>query len=151
MRRMRKAFLRMKAWMLDYAYLVTLGAVIAVVAGSAIYTQQMRRQSEAGVQAAANAPEIAWSASPVPEATVTPLPTIAPLTVHPVMLTTAAAVWPVEGEVLRGFDEQALVWWESLGCFRRRGGPGRRLLRGRQGEEQHMGRAVGLAGGDRAV
>ena len=34
------------------------------------------------------------------------------------MLTTAAAVWPVEGEVLRGFDEQALVWWESLGCFR---------------------------------
>ena len=51
MRRVRKAFLRMKAWMMDYAYLVTLGAVIAVIAGSAIYTQQVRRQSEAGVQA----------------------------------------------------------------------------------------------------
>ncbi len=118
MRRVRKAFLRMKAWMLDYAYLVTLGAVIAVIVGSAIYTQQVKRQSEAGVQAAANAPEIAASASPAPEMTVTPLPTIAPLTVHPVMLTATSTQWPVEGEVLRGFDEQALVWWESLGCFR---------------------------------
>ena len=70
MRRVRKAFLRMKAWMLDYAYLVTLGAVIAVIVGSAIYTQQVKRQSEAGVQAAANAPEIAASASPAPEMTI---------------------------------------------------------------------------------
>ena len=118
MRRMMRAFLRMKAWMMDYAYLVTLSAVIAVIAGSAIYTQQVRRQSEAGVQAAADAPELAVSASPSPETTVTPLPTIAPLTVRPVMLTTAAAQWPVEGEVLRVFDDQALVWWESLGCWR---------------------------------
>ena len=118
MRRVRKAFLRMKAWMLDYAYLVTLGAVIAVIAGSAIYTQQVRRQSEAGVQAAADAPELAVSASPAPEAIVTPLPTIAPLTVHTVMLTAASTQWPVDGEALRGFDDQALVWWESLSCFR---------------------------------
>ena len=104
--------------MMDYAYLVTLGAVIAVIAGSAIYTQQVKRQSEAGVQAAANAPELDVSASPAPEPTVTPLPTIAPLTVRPVMLTAAAVQWPVEGDVLRVFDEQALVWWESLSCWR---------------------------------
>lgn len=115
---MRRALLRMKAWMMDYAYLVTLGAVIAVIAGSAIYTQQVKKRSEALVQAAADAPEIVRSASPAPEVTVTPLPTIAPLTVRPVLLTAASAVWPVEGETLRGFDDQVLVWWESLGCFR---------------------------------
>lgn len=116
MRRVKKAGI--KAWMMDYAYLVTLGAVIAVVAGSAIYTQQVKRQSEAGVQAAADAPEIAVSVTPAQEAAVTPLPTIAPLTVRPVLLTAASTQWPVEGETLRGFDDQALVWWESLGCWR---------------------------------
>lgn len=115
---MKRAFLRMKEWMMDYAYWVTLGAVIAVIAGSAAYTQQVRRQSEAGVQAAANAPEIAVSASPTPKVNITPLPTIVPLTVRPVMLTAASTKWPVEGEILRGFDDQALVWWESLSCWR---------------------------------
>ena len=57
---MRRALLRMKAWMMDYAYLVTLGAVIAVIAGSAIYTQQVKKRSEALVQAAADAPK-AWT------------------------------------------------------------------------------------------
>lgn len=115
---MKKAILRLKAWMMDYAYLVTLGAMIAVIAGSALYTREVRRQNEAGVQAAANAPEIAASASPVPQPSMTPLPTIAPLTVRPVLLAAASAVWPVEGDVLRAFDAQALVWWESLGCWR---------------------------------
>lgn len=118
MRSVRKAILRLKAWMMDYAYLVTLGAMIAVVAGSALYTRQVRQQNEAGVQAAANAPEIAASATPVPEPATTPLPTIAPLAVRPVLLTASSTVWPVEGEVLRAFDEQALIWWESLGCWR---------------------------------
>ena len=118
MRHVKRAFLRMKAWMMDYAYLVTMGAVIAVIAGSALYTQQVKRQSEAGVQAAAHAPEIELSASPLPMATVTPLPTIAPLTVRPVLLTAASSVWPVEREILRRFDAQALVWWESLGYWR---------------------------------
>ena len=112
---MRKALLRMKTWMMDYAYLVTLGAVIAVIAGCALYTQQVRRQGEAGVQAAADAPELALSASPVPE--VTPMPTIAPMTVRPVLLA-PSGVWPVEGEIVRGFDAQALVWWDSLRYWR---------------------------------
>ena len=116
MRRMKKAFLRMKAWMIEYAYLVTLGAVIAVIAGSAIYTRQLRR--ETGVQAAANAPEIAQSASPTAQSTITPLPTIAPLTVRPVLMSAASAVWPVEGDVLRMFDAQELVWWEMLESWR---------------------------------
>lgn len=52
--------------MLDYAYLVTLGAVIAIIAGSALYTRQLRAQQEAGVQAAAPAPEIAATPQPSP-------------------------------------------------------------------------------------
>ena len=32
---------RAKAWMIEYAYLVTLGAVIAVIAASAMYTQRL--------------------------------------------------------------------------------------------------------------
>ena len=73
---------RVREWMMEYAYLVTLGAVIAVVAAGAIYTGQLRR--DGGMQAAAGAPEILHSAAPTatPAARITPLPTIAPLKVH---------------------------------------------------------------------
>ena len=43
-----------REWLLDYAYLVTLGAMIAVIAGTALYTDHLRSQQN--VQAAAPAP-----------------------------------------------------------------------------------------------
>ncbi len=112
---MKRMYARMKAWMMDYAYLVTLGALIAVVVGSALYTQQVRREREAGVQAAAHAPEIEQTATPTPA--VTPLPTIAPLAVRPVLLT-GSAQWPVDGDVLRSFDAQTSVYWARLQSWR---------------------------------
>ena len=51
-----------REWLLDYAYLVTLGAMIAVIAGTALYTDHLRSQQN--VQAAAPAPEV--SSSPTP-------------------------------------------------------------------------------------
>ena len=45
-----------REWLLDYAYLVTLGAMIAVIAGTALYTDHLRSQQN--VQAAAPAPEV---------------------------------------------------------------------------------------------
>lgn len=105
-----------KAWMMEYAYLVTLGAVIAVVIGSALFAHQVRRESEQGVQAAADAPEIAETAAHTPS--LTPLPTIAPPVVRPALLAAQSAVWPVEGELLRRFDEQTPVWWASLSLWR---------------------------------
>lgn len=103
-----------KAWMMEYAYLVTLGAVIAVVIGSALFAHQVRRESEQGVQAAADAPEIAETHTP----SITPMPTIAPPVVRPALLAAQSAVWPVEGELLRRFDAQTLVWWASLSLWR---------------------------------
>lgn len=107
----------LRAWMMDYAYLVTLGAVIAVIAGCALYTQQVKRRT-ADVQAAAPAPEVMASPSPGIGATDTPLPTPVPLAVRTMQPMTAGGLWPVEGEVLRGFDEQAFVFWESLSSWR---------------------------------
>ena len=36
---------RVKEMMMEYAYLITLGAVIAVVAATALYTSRMRAES----------------------------------------------------------------------------------------------------------
>ena len=62
-------------WLLDYAYLVTLGAMIAVIAGTALYTDHLRSQQN--VQAAAPAPEV--SSSPTPQISPIPVPTLAPI------------------------------------------------------------------------
>lgn len=106
---------RIRAWMMDYAYLVTAGAMAAVVAASAIYTHQLRK--EEGVQAAADAPETAVQETMLPA--VTPLPTIAPLAVHTELLTPAGSTaWPASGEIIRGYEPQEVVCWEALGCFR---------------------------------
>ena len=60
--KLRKA----KEAMLEYAYLVTLGAAVAVVAASAMYTEHVRTRFETQysqpVEAAADAPEIAQTA-----------------------------------------------------------------------------------------
>ena len=65
-----------REWLLDYAYWVTLGAMIAVIVGTALYTDRLRQAEN--VQAAAPAPEVA-SPSPAPTATPSPLPTLAPV------------------------------------------------------------------------
>lgn len=64
-----------REWLLDYAYLVTLGAMIAVIAGTALYTDHLRSQQN--VQAAAPAPEV--SSSPTPQISPIPVPTLAPI------------------------------------------------------------------------
>ena len=62
MKRIRGKLGKAKEFMLEYAYLITLGAVVAVVAASAMYAQSVRTQFEAQasqpVEAAANAPEM---------------------------------------------------------------------------------------------
>lgn len=114
----RSLWRRLRGWMMEYADLVTLGAVIAVIVAGAMYTGQVRKESE--LQAAAGAPEIQASASPaaLPDAEITPLPTIAPLQVHYEALSTpAGTVWPVGGQVVRGYDAQKPVLWEALSCI----------------------------------
>lgn len=98
-----------REWLLDYAYLVTLGAMIAVIAGTALYTDHLRSQQN--VQAAAPAPEVA-SPSPAPAATPSPLPTLAPVRLPSVV----GAVRPVSGGLLRGFSAQPVLW-PSLDCW----------------------------------
>lgn len=117
MKRGKKAAQRLREWMMEYAYLVTLGAVIAVIAGGAIYTSHT--QAQRNVQAAASAPET--RASAVPEVTagaeITPLPTIAPLQVHYQALETGVGtVWPASGRIVRGYDAKQPVFWEALSC-----------------------------------
>lgn len=105
---------RFRAWMMDNAYWVTIGCTLAIVAGCALYTQNLRQD----VQAAAGAPEIQETALPTHTPALTPLPTIAPLAVRPAALVTRGGEWPVTGGVLRAFDAQNSVYWESLGLWK---------------------------------
>lgn len=105
---------RIRAWMVDYAYLVTLGCMLAIVACTAAYTLSLRQ--EEGVQATAEAMEIAQSVSPPACPQTTPLPTIAPLQVRYTQMHNLA--WPLEGAVLRAYDALELVYWEQLGCWK---------------------------------
>ena len=108
---------RMKDLAAEYAYLVTLVCVIAVIVGSAAYTQQMREKpQEALAPAAAGAPEIRETAVPAPEIKTTPLPTIAPLAVR-MSVFREKTVWPVEGDVLRHHDVQEPVFWKMLNVW----------------------------------
>lgn len=114
---------RAKEALLEHAYLITLGAVVAVIAASAMYTDSVRTrfeaQPDAPVEAAADAPEIAltpepeWTARPM----LTPLPTIAPLVVS-ALGTGAGRVWPVSGEVVRQHTPDMPVLWETLSCYK---------------------------------
>ena len=91
-----------REWLLDYAYWVTLGAMIAVIVGTALYTDRLRQAEN--VQAAAPAPEVA-SPSPAPTANPSPLPTLAPVRLPSI----AGAVRPVSGGLLRGFSAQPVL------------------------------------------
>ena len=104
---------RMKDLAAEYAYLVTLICVVCVIAGSAAYTQQIRKEQQPHVEAAAGAPEIEASAQPSATVKTTPLPTIAPLAVR-VSVLEEKTVWPISGAVLRHHDMQEHVYWEAL-------------------------------------
>lgn len=110
-----------RTWLVDYAYLVALGAIIAVIAASAIYTREIRAVQEENVAAAADAPETELAiqtVNPTHTPMITPLPTIAPLQVHYTRLNPAAGtVWPVDGEIIRAYEAQNLVLWEALGSY----------------------------------
>ena len=105
--------MRIKDWMMDNAYLITLGCVLAMVVGCALYTQGLRNTQQADVQAAAGAPEIEQTAAPTQR--VIPLPTIAPLVVRE--LAPKGAVWPLEGRILRVYDAQESTYWASLDAW----------------------------------
>lgn len=108
---------RMKDLAAEYAYLVTLVCVIAVIVGSAVYTRQLQSAAqEKSVEAAAGAPETEITATPVMRSQTTPLPTIAPLSIRMSVLE-ERTVWPVDGEVLRHHDLQEHVFWETLGVW----------------------------------
>ena len=68
-KRISGIFSRIKSGLMDYAYLVTLGAAVAVIAAAAMYTNQVSAQREQEIAAAARAAEI----------TATPTPSITPL------------------------------------------------------------------------
>lgn len=106
---------RLREWMMEYAYLVTIAAVIAVMAAGAIYTRQLRAQQAQGVAAAAQAPEVQETAIPCASLAVTPMPTIAPFYGG---IASGAAAGPVSGGVIRGYSAQELVFWETPGCWR---------------------------------
>ena len=98
-----------RGFLTEYAYLVTLGAIIAVMAGSALYTKHLHEQP--GIQAAAPAPEIAETPAP------TPMPTILPLSTPERTASLTGAIWPLTSQtVLTGYDK-APVFWPSLACF----------------------------------
>lgn len=112
-----KRLQQIKDALLDRAYLITLGAVIAVIAGSAMYTGHIREESGMQVQAAARAPETVHTPETTQTPAVTPLPTIAPLAVQPVQLRLGGGtVWPLSGGVIRGYSGDAPVYWEALSC-----------------------------------
>lgn len=145
-------FHRFREWMLDHAYWVTLGAVLTVIAASALYTRGLERQA-ADVQAAAHAPEIAETATPEPETTLMPLATLAPLSLYSMLKPGGTTVRPVSGGVIRGFDSETPVLWEALSCVQLHAavdlageaGGGGTLRDGRNGVWNRARRAVGLA------
>ena len=113
----KKLSARVRAWMIEYAYLVTLGAIAAIVASSALYAYGMRKEN--ALQAAAQAPETKQEATRPPRPEPTPLPTIAPLAVRTEMLRTAGrTAWPTGGSIARGYDPQEAVYWEALACYK---------------------------------
>lgn len=119
--RVGAAWRRAREALMEHAYLVTLGAVVAIIAATAMYTSRLRAREEAGVQAAAQAEELRETATPSPE--LTPLPTIALLVAHTsAVMLGGGTVWPVSGAIVRGHDPQTPVLWEALSCWQAHAG-----------------------------
>ena len=141
-KRMQGAFARVgatarraKEFMLDYAYLMTLGAALTVVAASALYTWQLRQEGQ--IQAAADAPEVRETASPTlePLPTAVPLATMAPMGIASTVRLGGSTVRPVSGGALRESDWATPVYWEALSCFQPHAGLD---LAGAAGEEVRL-------------
>ena len=134
LKRASAAAQRAKEFMLDYAYLMTLGAALTVVAASALYTWQIRQEGQ--IQAAADAPEVQVSASPTPTLeplpTAVPLATMAPMGIASTVRLGGTTVRPVSGRTLRESNPTAPVYWEALSCFQPHAGLD---LAGTEGEE----------------
>ena len=117
-RKMQGKAARMKETLLEHAYLITLGAVVAVVAASAMYTSRVQQQNAPQVEAAAGAPEIGETTAASEPPAVTPLPTLAPLAVRQTALVSGGGrVWPVSGTVIRGYAPNEPVLWAALSCM----------------------------------
>lgn len=113
---------RARAFMLEHAYLVTLGAALAVVAASALYTFDLRDASEIG--AAAGAPETLATAEPAVAPTFTPQPTATPVQASALPALSSAVrlggttVRPVSGGALRAFDRETPVYWPAVSAVK---------------------------------
>ena len=112
-KRISGIFSRIKSGLMEHAYLVTLGAAVAVIVAAAMYTEQVNAQREQEIAAAARAAEITATATPA----VTPLPTIAPLqltmgTFAPRIVT----VRPMSGKIIRAYSREPVLW-EALGAI----------------------------------
>ena len=105
--------MRIKEWMMDHAYLMTIGCILAMIVGCALYTQGVKQAQQMEVQAAAGAPEIQQTVRPTQS--VTPLPTIAPLAVR--TMVQKGGAWPLEGKILRAYDAQESAFWQALGLW----------------------------------
>jgi len=107
-KRMAGCYTRVKAWLMEYAYLVTLASVIAVIVGAALYTDHIKAQQQTASQAAADAMEIAAAQSAAPQ--ITPLPTIAPLAASRTFTPRIVTVRPASGRIIRAYDKGPVVW-----------------------------------------
>jgi len=104
---------RAREWLMEYAYLVTLLAVVAIIAASALYTREVKQENERALQAAAQAAEI--RGTPAPE--ITPLPTIAPLVLTKMEYAPRrVTVRPVSGEIIRGYTAEP-VYYGAMSVF----------------------------------
>ena len=113
-RRIAGAYARAKDWLLEYSYVVTLAAAIAVVAATAMYTEHLRIREESRA-AAAQAEEISVTA--MPKITATPLPTIAPLLSSMAFTPRRTTVRPTGGAILRAYESEPVLW-KTLGVYK---------------------------------
>ena len=113
-KRAAQAYARMKEALMEYAYVVTLCAVIAVVAAAVMYTSRIKAQQEREIAAAAQAAEIAATATPQ----ASPLPTIAPLAFSSISFQPRiVTVKPVSGGIIRAYAREP-VRWAALGMLK---------------------------------
>ncbi len=114
-RRIRDAYARIKDMVLEYSYVVTLAAAIAIVAATAMYTEHLRIAEESRT-AAARVEEI--DATAMPKIEMTPLPTIAPiLSASVTYAPRRVTVKPASGAIIRAYEQEPVLW-KALGMIK---------------------------------